>query len=257
MSRTSWRDHRPQACRRCHDAARSAAVWRPLAVSLSRSVPRFRPIAHARRAPAIAVCATCASATRRRRGRRHLLRRSQPGAVVGAARRQRRRQDHDHRHDHGPRRCRPPATCACSARDMARERHRVLHRMNFESPYVDMPMRLTVRQNLTVFGSSTACATSTERIAELAGELQLDGFPRPAGRPALGRPEDARRARQGAGQRAGTAAPRRADRLARPRHGRLGPVPARTLPRATAAPRSCSPPTTCARWSACATGSSC
>src|ERR1700712_4213255 len=28
----------------------------------------------------------------------------------------------------------------------------VLGRINFESPYVDMPMRLTVRQNLTVFG---------------------------------------------------------------------------------------------------------
>src|SRR6185312_11455894 len=35
--------------------------------------------------------------------------------------------------------------------EMPRHRHRVLHRMNFESPYVDMPMRLTVRQNLTVF----------------------------------------------------------------------------------------------------------
>ena len=34
---------------------------------------------------------------------------------------------------------------------MPRERYRVLHRMNFESPYVDMPMRLTVRQNLSVF----------------------------------------------------------------------------------------------------------
>ena len=32
----------------------------------------------------------------------------------------------------------------------------VLGRMNFESPYVDMPMRLTVRQNLTVFGRRTA-----------------------------------------------------------------------------------------------------
>ena len=28
----------------------------------------------------------------------------------------------------------------------------VLGRMNFESPYVDMPMRLTVRQNLTIIG---------------------------------------------------------------------------------------------------------
>src|SRR4051812_9309256 len=36
--------------------------------------------------------------------------------------------------------------------DMMRERYRVLHRMNFESPYVDMPHRLTVRQNLRVFG---------------------------------------------------------------------------------------------------------
>src|SRR3954468_6234483 len=30
----------------------------------------------------------------------------------------------------------------------------VLGRMNFESPYVDMPMRLTVRQNSTTFGGS-------------------------------------------------------------------------------------------------------
>src|SRR5688572_28678976 len=36
--------------------------------------------------------------------------------------------------------------------DMARERRQVLHRINFESPYVDMPHRLTVRQNLRVFG---------------------------------------------------------------------------------------------------------
>src|SRR5690554_2748131 len=35
--------------------------------------------------------------------------------------------------------------------DMGRERHKVLHRVNFESPYVDIPMRLTVRQNLEVF----------------------------------------------------------------------------------------------------------
>jgi len=37
--------------------------------------------------------------------------------------------------------------------EMPRQRHRVLHRMNFESPYVDMPMRLTVWQNLKVFGA--------------------------------------------------------------------------------------------------------
>jgi ABC-2 type transport system ATP-binding protein len=36
--------------------------------------------------------------------------------------------------------------------EMPRQRYQVLHEMNFESPYVDMPHRLTVRQNLKVFG---------------------------------------------------------------------------------------------------------
>src|ERR1700730_7604530 len=36
--------------------------------------------------------------------------------------------------------------------EMPRERYKVLHRMNFESPYVEMPMRLTFRHNLRVFG---------------------------------------------------------------------------------------------------------
>jgi ABC-2 type transport system ATP-binding protein len=57
--------------------------------------------------------------------------------------------------------------------DMARERHRVLHRVNFESPYVEMPKRLTVRQNLRVFGALYGVADIKERIAELAGELDL------------------------------------------------------------------------------------
>src|ERR1700728_711402 len=36
--------------------------------------------------------------------------------------------------------------------EMPRQRYRVLHSMNVESSYVEVPMRLTVRQNLTVFG---------------------------------------------------------------------------------------------------------
>ncbi|MBL8574116.1 MAG: ABC transporter ATP-binding protein [Hyphomicrobiaceae bacterium] len=60
--------------------------------------------------------------------------------------------------------------------DMARERHAVLHRMNFESPYVDMPHRLTVRQNLTVFGMLYGVARLGERIARLAAELALGDF---------------------------------------------------------------------------------
>ncbi len=53
---------------------------------------------------------------------------------------------------------------------------RVLGRMNFESPYVDMPMRLTVRQNLTIFGRLYAVANLRERIAQLAADLDLNEF---------------------------------------------------------------------------------
>ena len=66
--------------------------------------------------------------------------------------------------------------------DMARDRHRVLGRMNFESPYVDMPHRLTVRQNLDVFARLYGLADRRARIAELEGELALGAFmDRPAG----------------------------------------------------------------------------
>src|SRR4030067_1057533 len=35
--------------------------------------------------------------------------------------------------------------------DMLRDRYRVLPRLNFSSPYVDLPRRLTVGENLTVY----------------------------------------------------------------------------------------------------------
>ena len=60
--------------------------------------------------------------------------------------------------------------------DMVRERYRVLARMNFESPYVDMPHRLTVRQNLEVFARLYAVADVAARIAALARDLALEEF---------------------------------------------------------------------------------
>src|SRR5262245_61401448 len=57
--------------------------------------------------------------------------------------------------------------------EMPRQRYRVLHRMNFESPYVEMPMRLTVRQNLEVFGRLYGVVDLAGRIAQLAAELDL------------------------------------------------------------------------------------
>ena len=59
---------------------------------------------------------------------------------------------------------------------MPEESAAVLGRMNFESPYVDMPMRLTVRQNLTVFGRLYAVRGLRQRIAQLAADLDLEEF---------------------------------------------------------------------------------
>jgi ABC-2 type transport system ATP-binding protein len=61
-------------------------------------------------------------------------------------------------------------------RDIARERHQVLGRMNFESPYVDMPHRLTVRQNLRVFGMLYGVADVEAKIERLAEDLALKDF---------------------------------------------------------------------------------
>jgi len=71
--------------------------------------------------------------------------------------------------------------------DMPRQRYRVLHRMNFESPYVDMPMRLTVRQNLSVFAQLYAVPDIDARIARLAADLDLTEFlDRPTGKLSAG-----------------------------------------------------------------------
>jgi ABC-2 type transport system ATP-binding protein len=59
--------------------------------------------------------------------------------------------------------------------------------MNFESPYVDLPMRLTVRQNLSVFADLYAVPDARARIGELAHELDLlDFLDRPSGKLSAG-----------------------------------------------------------------------
>ncbi|MFO1124974.1 MAG: ABC transporter ATP-binding protein [Methylocystis sp.] len=60
--------------------------------------------------------------------------------------------------------------------DMSRERYRALGRMNFESPYVDLPHRLTVRQNLRVFGMLYDVDDLDAKIAQLATDLALEDF---------------------------------------------------------------------------------
>lgn len=71
--------------------------------------------------------------------------------------------------------------------DMAFDRHRVLARVNFESPYVDLPHRLTVRQNLRIFGKLYGVASVEARIAAVSDSLALGEFlDRPAGKLSAG-----------------------------------------------------------------------
>ena len=57
--------------------------------------------------------------------------------------------------------------------DISRNRVAVAHRMNFQSPYVDLPMRLTVRENLTVYAGLYGVANKEERIGYIAEDLQI------------------------------------------------------------------------------------
>ena len=48
--------------------------------------------------------------------------------------------------------------------DMLRHRYRVLGRMNYASPYIDLPQRLTVRENLNVYGRLYGVRALPKRI---------------------------------------------------------------------------------------------
>jgi ABC-2 type transport system ATP-binding protein len=66
--------------------------------------------------------------------------------------------------------------------DMAQDRFRALARMNFSSPYIALPGRLSVRENLRVYGHLYSVRHMDRRIAELTEELSLGDFlDRPAG----------------------------------------------------------------------------
>ena len=57
--------------------------------------------------------------------------------------------------------------------DMLRNRYRALARMSFSSPYIDLPQRLTVRQNLSVYAMLYGLSRIRERLAALAADLDL------------------------------------------------------------------------------------
>ncbi len=66
--------------------------------------------------------------------------------------------------------------------DMLKDRFAALARMNFSSPYIALPHRLSVRENLRVYGHLYNVHHLEARIAELADELDLAALlDRPAG----------------------------------------------------------------------------
>jgi ABC-2 type transport system ATP-binding protein len=71
--------------------------------------------------------------------------------------------------------------------DMARDRFSALARMNFSSPYVSLPSRLTVRENMLVYGHLYNVRRPGDRIADLSRQLGMDAIlDRPAGQLSAG-----------------------------------------------------------------------
>jgi ABC-2 type transport system ATP-binding protein len=67
--------------------------------------------------------------------------------------------------------------------DVLRHRYRVLPRLNFSSPYVDLPHRLTVRQNLNVYARLYGLPRRADTVARLARDLQIETLlDRPSGK---------------------------------------------------------------------------
>ncbi len=72
-------------------------------------------------------------------------------------------------------------------RDLATERYALLPRMNFSSPYTDLPHRLTVRENLAVYAKLYGIEDVAGRIEVLAETLDIGAFlKRPTGKLSAG-----------------------------------------------------------------------
>ena len=60
--------------------------------------------------------------------------------------------------------------------DMSKRRYAALPHMNFSSPYVDLPHRLTVRENLLFYGRLYGVKQLARRIDEIATDMQVAEF---------------------------------------------------------------------------------
>jgi ABC-2 type transport system ATP-binding protein len=55
-------------------------------------------------------------------------------------------------------------------------RNDILSKMNFASPYIELPKKLTVRQNLEVYGRLYGVENLKDRIFEISEDLDLNNF---------------------------------------------------------------------------------
>ena len=56
------------------------------------------------------------------------------------------------------------------------DREKILSRFNFASPYVELPKKLTVRENLEIYGRLYGVNDLTKRIHEISSDLNLNSF---------------------------------------------------------------------------------
>ena len=59
-------------------------------------------------------------------------------------------------------------------KNMIKDRYSILPNINFSSPYVDLPHRLTVEENLKVYAELYSIGSPNERIQELANRFDIE-----------------------------------------------------------------------------------
>ena len=61
-------------------------------------------------------------------------------------------------------------------KNLEKDRINLLEKMNFISPYVELPKKLTVEENLKVYAGLYGVKNANEKISELVNELRLNKF---------------------------------------------------------------------------------
>ena len=60
--------------------------------------------------------------------------------------------------------------------NIEKNRIKLLHKINFISPYIELPKKLTVKQNLTVYGKLYSVKDLNYKIEDLSQKLRLENF---------------------------------------------------------------------------------